>query len=63
MGYIELTYYDGSKVYVFPEKILYFMNGSGSDRERTFIEFDNEVRLWVNETPEQVLQKIKELKK
>lgn len=63
MNFIELTYYDGSKVYVFPDKILYFMNGNGDDKERTFIEFDNEVRLWVNETPEQVLQKIKECKK
>lgn len=58
MKTIELTYYDGKKVYINPEKILYFMNGSGEDKERTFIEFDNQVRLWVNETPEQVLKKI-----
>lgn len=60
MKTIELTYYDGKKVYINPEQIIYFSWGSGADSDKTYIVFFSGVYMWVKETPEQVLKKIQE---
>lgn len=63
MKIIELTYYDGKKIYINTGAILYFMYGNDPDADKTFIDLSNERRIWVKETPDQVLKKIKEATK
>ena len=61
MEVIELTRPSGKKIFVDTSRIVFFQIGEGEDKIYTHIE-TSQGSIWVRETIEQVIEKIKEVK-
>jgi len=61
MEFIELTSPSGKKIFVDTRHIVFFQIGKGEDKIFTHIVTGNG-SIWVRETIEQVIEKIKEVK-